>query len=183
MLCKSFLTEQSLVAEWIQHLPQVYRVNFGRGCVFAPSWQGFPRKFRVEQYSCSFWSKIKGFNISIYIPLTISKGNERKQKGTALLYSALRKPCLGLICSSSWNCLPPMFLQKIEENFSIALCRPVCQLAQQASLIPSYFKGVWNLTLASASYQYVPFVQKLLDMTHICKCMSVLAVAQPRKVV
>ena len=35
--------------------------------------QRFPQKFRVEQYSCSFWSKIEGFNILVYIPLTASK--------------------------------------------------------------------------------------------------------------
>ena len=54
--------------------------------------QGFPQKFGVEGYSFSFWSKIKGFNIPVYIPLTTSKGNECKKSSRVPLYSALGKP-------------------------------------------------------------------------------------------
>ena len=39
--------------------------------------------------SRSFWSKIKGFNIPVYIPLTTSKGIEHQWSGAVLLYSVL----------------------------------------------------------------------------------------------
>ena len=38
----------------------------------------FHQKFRIGWYSYSFLSKIKGFNIPVYIPLTTSKGNEHR---------------------------------------------------------------------------------------------------------
>ena len=64
--------------------------NFG-GIRRSLQFQVFSQKFRVEWYSCSFWSKIKGFNIPVYIPLTTSKGIEHQWSGAALLYSALGK--------------------------------------------------------------------------------------------
>ena len=53
--------------------------------------------------------------------------------------------------------------KKYETAFSITLCRPQWQLVQQGSLTPSYFKAVWNLTLANVCILSVPFVQKVLD--------------------
>ena len=43
------------------------------------------------------------------------------------------------------------FEEKFEADYSIALCRPECQLAQQGSLTPSYLKVHLYLTLPNAS--------------------------------
>ena len=56
------------------------------------------------------------------------------------------------------------FEEKLVAEYSIALCRVECQLAQQSSLIPCYFKVLWNLTQARH-----PFLQKLIDM---CKVLN-----------
>ena len=58
--------------------------------------QEFHQKFRVtmERYSLFIQSKIKAFNIPVYIPLTTSKGNEYEQSstGAAPLYPPVGKP-------------------------------------------------------------------------------------------
>ena len=81
---------------WIYHaeMNRKYHHNFPIAGNFGGvqrwlQFQVFSQKFRVEWYSCSFWSKIKGFNIPVYIPLTTSKGIEHQWSGAALLYSGL----------------------------------------------------------------------------------------------
>ena len=49
------------------------------------------------------------------------------------------------------------FKEKFETDYSIVLCRPECQLAQQTSLTPSSIKVHWYLTLPNASCQHVTF--------------------------
>ena len=46
MLCKSFLTELSLVAKWIQ----VFKVNFERGCFCPPLHFGIELPFPLELF-------------------------------------------------------------------------------------------------------------------------------------
>ena len=59
---------------------------------------------------------------------------------------AFRHGCR-VLYSSIWR--------KVEVEYSIALCRVECQLAQQSSRTPIYFKVPWNLILANISCQHV----------------------------
>ena len=55
------------------------------------------------------------------------------------------------------------FEEKFETDYSIALCRPECQLAQQSSLTPISIKVHWCLTLPNTSRQLLDMVKKLGD--------------------